>query len=149
MKILKLREKSFYSKIKTILLFSFIYAAPASTPPDFVVESNAPTSLTLEWKDIPTADWGGELLGYKIYYKKYLDKEFQMKVVNHGFLTATLADLTPYTMYRVDIHGFNSAGEGPPEYGVLKTQQGGKLWLFLINGTFSTATVIGVCLSIL
>lgn len=95
--------------------------------------SNEPTQLFAEWSNIERKYRGGELLGYNIRFKKYLEKEFKMIVVNIGFLSRTLTNLMPFTLYLVEISGFNSAGEGPPEYAVVETQQGGKCSSFFVG----------------
>ena len=87
--------------------------------------SNEPTSITVEWAPIPNARWGGQKLGYKINYKKFTETVFQERLIHPGYVTSTLTGLKPYTIYWVEVLGFNSAGDGPPEYGITKTQQGG------------------------
>ena len=42
----------------------------------------------------------------------------------------TLTGLKPYTLYWVEVAGYNLAGEGPPEYDILETQQGGTFLQF-------------------
>ena len=88
--------------------------------------SNAPTQINVDWINIPEETWGGELLGYKIKYKKYTEKNFTVKTINPGFLSSTLTGLKPYTLYWIEVCGYNSAGDGPPEFDVKLTQQGGR-----------------------
>ncbi len=95
-------------------------------PGDVSVSSNEPTSITVDWAPLPRQFWGGQLLGYKINYKKFTDTVFTEKLIHPGYQTSTLTDLKPYTLYWVEVVGYNSAGDGPPEYGVTKTKQGGK-----------------------
>ena len=88
-------------------------------------ESNEPTSISVEWSNIPHEYWGGQLLGYKIKYKKFMEKNFTVKLIPSGYYSSTLTGLKPYTLYWVEVVGYNSAGEGPPEYDIEETQQGG------------------------
>ena len=89
-------------------------------------ESNEPTSITIDWLPLHKKHWGGQLFGYKIKYKKFLERNFTEKLIHPGYQTSTVRGLKPYTLYWVEVAGYNSAGEGPPEYDVGKTQEGGQ-----------------------
>ena len=105
----------------------FFFVPAPSKPPEVVsAESNEPTSITVDWTHIPEQHWGGQLKGYIVKYKKFLETNFTVKKIHPGYQTTTLRGLKPYSLYWVEVVGYNSAGEGPPEFAVLETQQGGK-----------------------
>ena len=54
-----------------------------------------------------------------------MEKNFTVKLIPSGYYSSTLTGLKPYTLYWVEVVGYNSAGEGPPEYDIEETQQGG------------------------
>ena len=59
-----------------------------SSPPSFVsVSSSAPTTMVVDWSFLPRHTWGGQLLGYKISYKKFTEKKFQFKKIHPGYQT--------------------------------------------------------------
>lgn len=78
----------------------------------------------MDWLKIPEKYQNGELLGYRVRYKKYLEITWHTKVVD--LTTTVLTELKPYTVYYIEVAGFNTAGEGPTEYSVCRTQEGGR-----------------------
>ena len=80
----------------------------------------------VDWTPIPKEYWGGQLQGYILKYKIFTESDFTIKYIHPGYQTSTLTGLKPYTLYWVEVVGYNSAGEGPPEYDVRETQQGGE-----------------------
>ena len=112
----------------------YFYPAPLSPPTDVIAISYDPTSIMVEWAELHEEFWGGELLGYKINYTIYTEDNVTVKLINPGFLASTLTGLKPYTLYLIKVCGYNSAGDGPTEYSVMMTQQGGKNIYFLFFG---------------
>lgn len=86
----------------------------------------------MSWKDIPRHLQNGVLTGYIVRYKPYKESEFQHKIVPYGFTMCTLDNLRPYTYYWIDICAFNSGGEGPVDYVIVQTLEGGMLTKFII-----------------
>lgn len=113
------------------MFYVFITTVPTAYPPNLVGFSPASTKIYLSWHDIPVADRNGKLLGYKVKYKKYFDPEWMTKIVGFGFKSCTLEGLQPFTLYWVDVLAFNDAGEGPPDYAIVKTLEGGKCGQYL------------------
>ena len=86
--------------------------------------------MMIDWLPIPKAFWGGQLQGYRIKYKEFGKTVFMHKVIHPGYQASTLTELKPYTKYWVEVNGFNSAGDGPPEYTVATTLEAGNSILF-------------------
>ena len=104
----------------------FICLAPAVVPPNITTVSTSPEVIYMQWVDIPYLQRNGPLTGYKVRYKKYFDNQFNTKNVDFGFITIALTNLKPFTLYWLEISGYNSAGEGPADYSIIKTLEGGK-----------------------
>ena len=107
------------------LTFCLSLLAPESEP--LYLRGFSPTSrsIYLEWIDIPKFQRNGDLTGYKVLYKKFFDPQFQVQIVPFGFTSVTIEGLKPYTMYQVEVMGFNAAGDGPPDYWVNRTLEDG------------------------
>ena len=109
---------------------SILYiSAPEGTPRE--VSSFSPTSRSvyLSWIDISYDLRNGGLDGYRIRYKKYFEQDFKEKICPFGFTSIAVEDLKPFTMYYIEILGFNAAGDGPPEFQVLKTLEDGNVYI--------------------
>lgn len=89
-------------------------------------------TIYTSWIDIPLKSHNGELRGYHVKYKKYFETTWNIKFVDYGYTSCTLTDLKPFTLYWIDVVAVNDAGEGPPDYAIVKTLEGGKSTLFLI-----------------
>ena len=113
-------------KISILVHHSLI--APEIEPLYLDVASFSPTSrsIYLAWEDIPKSKRNGALTGYKVFYKKFFEQKFQPTIiVPFGFKSITLEGLKPFTLYYIEILGFNVAGDGPPEFWVNKTLEDG------------------------
>lgn len=49
-----------------------------------------------------------------------------MKKSYFGAYSKFLVGLEPYTLYRIEVVGYNNGGEGPPEYVMIATLEGGR-----------------------
>ena len=65
-------------------------------------------------------------------YQRYFDKVAQVKVIT-AFTTSTLENLQPYTDYTIQLIPFNGGGDGPAEFAVEKTLEGGTFIVFYDN----------------
>ena len=81
----------------------------------------------MEWKDIHPMHRNGQLTGYKVRYKQYFEKTFSLKKVDFGYATTVLLHLKPFTLYWIEISGYNFAGDGPTDYSIVKTLEGGNI----------------------
>ena len=104
---------------------AYIISAPSVAPGNVKTVSTANDVIYIEWKNIPVEHRNGPLIGYKVKYKKYFDQQFSIRYVDFGFTTTELLGLKPFTLYWIDICGYNVAGEGPTDYAIIKTLEGG------------------------
>ena len=58
-------------------------------------------------------------------FRKYFDTNWIEVKQSAGFVVRTLKKLKAYTMYYIEIRGYNSMGMGPVDTQVLRTEQGG------------------------
>ena len=104
---------------------AYLISAPSIAPGNITTVSTAPEVIYVEWADIPVEHRNGPLIGYKVKYKKYFDKQFSIRYVDFGFTTTELLGLKPFTLYWIEICAYNAAGEGPTDYSIIKTLEGG------------------------
>ncbi|XP_033119268.1 protein sidekick-2-like isoform X2 [Anneissia japonica] len=86
---------------------------PPDDPPQGVVASPRSTSeISMEWQEPPMNTLNGELRGYAIRYRlQGYDQSYSM--VNISTQTSyVLTDLITWTVYEIEIAGFNRAGIG-------------------------------------
>ncbi|XP_057314721.1 uncharacterized protein LOC130655923 isoform X2 [Hydractinia symbiolongicarpus] len=94
---------------------------PFIAPPNFIYQEMSPTSIYLDWGEIPKNEVPGTLLGYKIVYKR-LDNNLTRETTTSAImLQRTLKGLKPATLYLFTIHGYTVAGDGPISFVTLKT----------------------------
>ena len=85
----------------------------------------SPTEIFINWDNIPVKNQNGKLLGYRLRWKKYFSTVYQVKDIPYPVTSSTIKDLKPFTLYHIEVNGFNSGGEGPSEYAMVKTIEGG------------------------
>ncbi|XP_077862227.1 protein sidekick-2-like, partial [Saccoglossus kowalevskii] len=95
-------------------------AIPTAAPDDVSAVPIGPTQIRVTWKEPPENTQNGGLQGYKIFYWKVsdegdnIDNEHQMMRPVGVELTEVLLDqLVSYTNYKIQVLGFNAAGDGP------------------------------------
>ena len=72
------------------------------------------TSLVVKWSHLQEEYFQGQPIGYKINcYPENLEREVKFWTVNYRTSTATLTNLTIYTMYTVKVSAVSSGGIGP------------------------------------
>ena len=109
---------------------------------DFASFSPTSRSIYLSWVDIPKSKRNGELTGYKVFYKKFFDPTFNVEIVPFGFTSITLEGLKPFTLYYIEVLGYNTAGDGPPEFWVNKTLEDGKILIVTLNSSIKSFPTI-------
>lgn len=117
----------FDERLKFNLIWNISCSFVGPTLPASIVQAlpSSSTTIYLIWTDIPKSGTGGHLNGYLIKYKTYLDTTFSEKRVFFGYTSSTITDLEPFTLYWVDLYGFNEGGISPPANVILKTLEGG------------------------
>ena len=93
----------------------------------------ATTKIYVAWTNIPLEYANGHLRGYHVKYKKYFEKDWTVLFIDYGYLTCTLENLEPFTLYWIDVAAVNQFGEGPPDYAIVKTLEGGGFFLDFIK----------------
>ncbi|XP_078344306.1 uncharacterized protein LOC144629929 [Oculina patagonica] len=92
-------------------------------PPINVNANNhtSPYSLLVTWQAIPTASRNGIILGYKVSYtpvlvsgQTHIDTVALVVTVRAPEQRVLLTGLSSFTVYRIEILGFNEVGDGPP-----------------------------------
>ena len=96
--------------------------------------SMATTKIYVTWENIPVKYFNGDLTGYHVKYKKYFDEDWKVRFIDYGYLTCTLENLEPFTLYWIDVAAVNQFGEGPPDYAIVKKLEGGDC--FFCNALF-------------
>ena len=72
------------------------------------------SSLLVKWSHLQKGDFYGPPIGYIItYYPVDLDGNVKLVRVNFTTSTTTLANLTVYTMYVINVSAVSSGGIGP------------------------------------
>ncbi|XP_047125702.1 uncharacterized protein LOC101241605 isoform X1 [Hydra vulgaris] len=109
----------------TVFYFETSPFPPERPPPYAYTFSPSSTEIYIEWTDIPEEYQNGPILGYKIKYKIYINSEsFQMVEAQFGFNAFTIKNLRPFTLYLVEVYGYNVNGDGPAQYSMCKTVEG-------------------------
>ena len=96
--------------------------------------SIATTKIYVTWENLPVKYFNGDLKGYHVKYKKYFDEDWKVRFIDYGYLTCTLENLEPFTLYWIDVAAVNQFGEGPTDYAIVKTLEGGDC--FFCNALF-------------
>lgn len=115
------------------MFISCSHLAPSAYPINVRAYAFSSTTIYTSWIDIPRKSHNGELRGYHVKYKKYFEPTWNIKFVDYGYTSCILTDLKPFTLYWIDVVAVNDAGEGPPDYAIEKTLEGGTLTLLLIR----------------
>ena len=88
------------------------------------------TKIGCDWNEIPPQGINGNLRGYRIKFRLY-DAGNRISVWNStdysiSTKSAEISMLKEYTRYEVMVLGFTAAGESPPVWTQLLTDQDGK-----------------------
>ena len=87
-----------------------------------VSSHTSPYSLLVTWHPVPVESRNGIILGYKVSYKPVLvSGQTDIKGADTLFVTVPAPDqrvlltgLSSFTVYRIEVLGFNQVGDGPP-----------------------------------
>lgn len=101
-----------------------IISSPTAVPKDTPENVNAKNytsinSLLVTWDSIPSASRNGVILGYKVFYRPVLVSREQptvtssfMVIVGASDQQALLTKLDSFTVYEIEVLGFNVVGDG-------------------------------------
>lgn len=103
---------------------------PREAPANLTVTAASSTSITANWQ-LPLADArNGNIIGYKLFYKKKNAASSPTTVlrINDGAVhTKTVTGLEKYTEYEFQVLAFTSVGDGPKSFvQTERTKEGGK-----------------------
>ncbi|XP_065685065.1 uncharacterized protein LOC105845853 isoform X1 [Hydra vulgaris] len=97
-------------------------ASPERPPANVSTKALSSTEIYIEWTDTLEQYRNGKILGYKIRYRVYLSSEPLIEEdAQYGFNAFILKALKPFTLYYVDVYGYNLFGAGPSIYSMCKT----------------------------
>ena len=91
----------------------FCFAAPIEAPVLVKAVNTSSTSIILKWTEISPENYGGILLGYRIYYRP-ADTKKKTKVIELSTTTFTyhLTDLFLWWSYEIRVGAYNRVGIG-------------------------------------
>ncbi|RMX44219.1 hypothetical protein pdam_00005270 [Pocillopora damicornis] len=101
-----------------------VISSPTAVPKDSPENVNAKNytsinSLLVTWDSIPSASRNGVILGYKVFYRPVLVSREQptvtssfMVIVGASDQQALLTKLDSFTVYEIEVLGFNVVGDG-------------------------------------
>ena len=95
-----------------INLSLFSSTEPNAPPSNVQGHIRSPTSILVQWGDVPAADQNGILLSYTVTYWMLPGVSQQTKVVNAPTTEATLMDLNEHTNYRITVFASTVKGDG-------------------------------------
>ena len=116
------------SAIISLYQRSYFVKGPTLPPINVRAIPISSSDIYVQWEDIPYEGHKGFLDGYLVKYLKIGTKNFHVKKSYFGVYSKFLVGLEPYTLYRIEVAGYNNGGEGPPEYAMIATLEGGRSW---------------------
>ena len=86
----------------------------------YVANHTSPNSTLITWDSIPAASRNGVILGYKVLYTAVLVSGQTHIITDTSVVTVQapsqrvlLRGLNSFTVYKVEVLGFNEVGDGP------------------------------------
>ncbi|PFX34734.1 Protein sidekick-1, partial [Stylophora pistillata] len=102
--------------------------APLRVPGMVIAHNTSTTSLIVKWSHLQRKDFQGKPVGYKISYRSLGPvSNINYVRVNYTTNTKTLANLTAYTMYAINVSAVSSGGVGPSNIANAPTEAGAPL----------------------
>ena len=90
----------------------FFSTAPNAPPSDVQGYITSPTSILVQWGDVPAADQNGIILSYTVNYTALPGSSEQTKEVNAPAYETTLTELNEHTNYRITVFASTVKGDG-------------------------------------
>ena len=85
---------------------------PNAPPSNVQGHIRSPTSILVQWGDVPAVDQNGIILSYTVTYRELPDGSPQAKVVNAPTTEATLMPLNEHTNYTITVFASTIKGGG-------------------------------------
>ena len=90
----------------------FFSTGPNAPPSNVQGHIRSPTSILVEWGDVPAADQNGIILSYTVTYWTFPGDSTQTKVVNAPITEETLVGLDEHTNYKITVFASTVKGGG-------------------------------------
>ncbi|XP_066294307.1 tenascin-X-like isoform X1 [Branchiostoma lanceolatum] len=87
--------------------------APKGAPGAASAVTRDASSLLVEWEAPTLPEGSPDLLGYRLFWRKVGEGEYQTVEVGPGELSYVLMDLNTFTEYEMYVIAFNANGDGP------------------------------------
>ena len=88
------------------------FTEPNASPSYVNGHNTSPTSIFVQWSNVPAADQNGVILSYTVTYKALPDGSPQTKVVSAPTTQVTLTGLNEYTNYSITVFASTIKGNG-------------------------------------
>ena len=112
----------------------FISSAPSQAPDFLAVKKTIPTNLEVKWMHLTEKYFQGQPIGYNIsYFPLNSEIDINFSIVNFTSNTTILTNLTPYTMYVINVSAVSSGGIGPANTVKAQTAAAGTLHSIVKN----------------
>ncbi len=96
---------------RSLILFLLIFfPAPSGTPQEVTIVDTTSTKITVQWREVPCIEQNGDIIGYTV---RYSISGSNITLRNYSDTVATLVDLTPLTIYSIEVAAVNVNGTGP------------------------------------
>ena len=122
---------------------SFHCLAPTKPPTNFTCHVLSSIKVLCEWQEIPPDSVNGYLLDYIIKYKIYNQdpNDLLLNQANSWYSfnlsmssrRTIITNLTKFTRYQFQIHGYTGGGEGKAAWDQVKTEEDGENIMLLLR----------------
>ena len=85
---------------------------PSNPPQSINAVANSPSTIIVEWTNLPQEQWNGQPIGTLIKYTDGKGHE-RNKTVSFPSISIVLQDLVPVTTYVLDVCALTAPGAGP------------------------------------
>ena len=92
-----------------VYFFLLIFPAPSGTPREITILDTTSTEITLQWREVPCVERNGDIIGYTVRYISGSN----ITLRNYSDTVATLVELTPFSIYSIEVAAFNVNGTEP------------------------------------
>ena len=86
------------------------FPAPSGTPQEITILDTTSTEITFQWREVPCIDRNGDIIGYTV---RYSISGSNITLRHYSDTVATLVELTPFSIYSIEVAAFNVNGTGP------------------------------------
>ena len=110
-----------------VYFFLLIFPAPSGTPQEITILDTTSTEITLQWREVPCVERNGDIIGYTV---RYSISGSIITLRNYSDTVATLVELTPFSIYSIEVAAFNVNGTGPSSTPVYVRTDRDSEWMY-------------------